>query len=119
MAADLDGLFIDDLTALFFVDLAGVFLDDFTGVCFEADFTGVLFTADWAADFLELLAICFVLVPCLAPDSLAALLLATDLTGVETTAGVVEAATTGFYALLTGVETFFADCLVADFLVAD
>ncbi len=82
-----------------------------------ADFAGVFFVADFAADFLELFAIFFVFVP----DGLAALFFTADLTGVETGAGVYEATTgtTGFAALLSGVEAFSADCFEADFLFAD
>jgi hypothetical protein len=127
---DLAALFFDDLAALFFDDFTGVFLAadftgvflaaDFTGVFLAADLTGVFLDADLTADFLELFAICLVFVPCLASDGFAALFLTADLTGVETGAGV-EATTgaTGFDALLIGVDAFFADCLVADFFVAD
>jgi hypothetical protein len=112
--------FFDDFAPLFFDDLTALFFDDFTGVFFVADFTGVFFDADLTADFLELFAICLVFVPCLASDGFAALFLTADLTGVETGAGV-EATTgaTGFDALLIGVDAFLADCLVADFFVAD
>jgi hypothetical protein len=118
---DLAALFFDDLAALFFDDFTGVFLAaDFTGVFLAADLTGVFLDADLTADFLELFAICLVFVPCFASDGFAALFLTADLTGVETGAGV-EATTgaTGFDALLIGVDAFLADCLVADFFVAD
>jgi hypothetical protein len=97
--------------------LAADFFEDFAGVCFTADLVGVFFD-----DF----AICFVLV-FLAADTFEALFLAADLTGVAATTGVdgtLLSATTGFEALLTGVAglllaDFWADCLLADFLVAD
>ena len=112
--------FFDDLAALFFDDLSALFFDDFTGVFLAAYFTGVFLDADLAADFLELFAICLVFVPCLASDGFAALFLTADLTGVETGVGVeAKTGATGFDALLTGVDAFLADCLVADFFAAD
>ena len=82
-----------------------------------ADFAGVFLVADLAADFFELLAICFVFVP----DALAALFFTADLTGVEAGAGVEGATTgaTGVDALLTGVEAVMPDCFETDRLVAD
>ena len=116
LAADLAALFLDDLAALLLADLAGDFL--------RADLAGFFLVADLAGDFLELLAICLVLLAGLVADGLSA-----DLTGVVTGAevvtgaGVVAGAFTigavGFMALLTGVETFLADCFEADLLVAD
>lgn len=98
-------------------------LPDLAGVFLAPDFTGVFLVADLAGVFLELLAICLVLVPCLAPEGLEADL-AGDLTGVETGAGVVTAillatGVVGFDALLTGVEAFLLDCFEADLLLPD